>query len=124
MLVKPNGLKQIIADDEAHNRLAYIIPREKDIVLGGSAQVNDWNLEVDPQDTEEILRKAKLLSPLFNDVTILEEKVGLRPGRAEVRVEVENLDGKTIIHNYGHGGAGFTLSWGCAQDALELAQNL
>ncbi len=122
VVVKPNGLTQITADDEAHNNLAYIIPRETDIVLGGTAQVGDWNLEVDPKDTEEILQKAKLLAPSLDKVTIIEEKVGLRPGRYKVRLEAENIAGKTVVHNYGHGGAGFTLSWGCAHEVLCLIQ--
>jgi D-amino-acid oxidase len=47
--------------------------------------------------------------------------VGLRPGRAEVRLEKELISGKVIIHNYGHGGSGVTLSWGCAEEVVELA---
>ena len=38
-----------------------------------------------------------------------------------MRLEVEAVGrGNTIIHNYGHGGAGVTLSWGCAHDVVEL----
>lgn len=48
--------------------------------------------------------------------------VGLRPFRREgFRVEVERLGGKVVIHHYGHGGCGVTLSWGTAQIALEHA---
>ena len=36
-------------------------------------------------------------------------------------VRAEKLDAKTVIHNYGHGGAGITLSWGTAQLAVDLA---
>jgi D-amino-acid oxidase len=48
----------------------------------------------------------------------------LRPSRRSgVRVGAEKLpDGRSVIHNYGHGGAGFTLSWGCAQTVFELAR--
>jgi D-amino-acid oxidase len=55
--------------------------------------------------------------------TILAERVGLRPFRKSgVRIERGQLrDGRTVIHNYGHGGAGFTLSWGCAREVLEAA---
>ena len=59
-----------------------------------------------------------------SDTVLLRERVGLRPCRAGgVRVAAEKLrDDRTVIHNYGHGGAGFTLSWGCAQTVLELAR--
>jgi D-amino-acid oxidase len=122
--IKSNGFNQIIADDEGPNSLAVIIPRLDDIVLGGTTQANDWNLEVDPADTKEILRKAALLSPAFKHVEITSESVGLRPARDEVRLEVELAGPGAIVHNYGHGGSGFTLSWGCAQDVLEHIRQL
>jgi D-amino-acid oxidase len=122
--VKPNGFELVIADDEGHNGLAYIVPRINDIVLGGTAQVNDPNLEVDPKDTKEILRKCAAISPEFKNVEIISESVGLRPVRDEIRLEPENFCGKFVIHNYGHGGAGFTLSWGCAQDVVEIIEKL
>ena len=57
------------------------------------------------------------------EAEILEHKVGLRPGRSEVRVGREDLtDGIQCVHNYGHGGSGVTLSWGCAEEAAELVQ--
>ncbi|MBI3577624.1 FAD-binding oxidoreductase [Candidatus Gottesmanbacteria bacterium] len=122
--VKPNGFNEVIADDEAHNNLAYIIPRVHDIVLGGTAQVNDWNLNVDPKDTEEILRKCAAIRPEFKNVEIIGVSVGLRPARDVIRLETEEYGEKFVIHNYGHGGAGFTLSWGCAQEVLEKVQKL
>lgn len=122
--VKPNGFDQVIADDEGHNSLAYIIPRINDIVLGGTAQVNDWNLEVDPKDTKEILRKCAAIAPELKNVEIIGESVGLRPVRDEIRLEAEDYSGKTVIHNYGHGGSGFTLSWGCGQGVTSLVEKL
>ncbi|RIJ32619.1 FAD-dependent oxidoreductase [Henriciella mobilis] len=48
--------------------------------------------------------------------------VGLRPYRPQgYRLEAEALGGKTIIHNYGHGGCGVTMSWGTSPVAAELA---
>ena len=46
--------------------------------------------------------------------------VGLRPSRYEVRLEEETINGKKVIHNYGHGGAGVTLSWGCADEIVKM----
>ena len=51
--------------------------------------------------------------------------VGLRPFRPSgFVVRGEKLDSKTVIHNYGHGGAGITLSWGTANLAVEEAAKL
>src|SRR5690242_20400704 len=53
---------------------------------------------------------------------LIREVVGLRPFRPSgFVVRAEKLDEKTVIHNYGHGGAGITLSWGTAQLAADLA---
>ena len=53
---------------------------------------------------------------------VIRNTVGLRPFRPSgFVVRAEKLDAKTVIHNYGHGGAGITLSWGTAQLAVDLA---
>ncbi|MCW5876873.1 MAG: FAD-dependent oxidoreductase [Anaerolineales bacterium] len=116
--VRPNGFGEALLDDEGPNSLGYIIPRSADIVLGGTAQENDWDLSLRASDRADILRKAAAMHPAFAEVEILSEGVGLRPARPTVRLEAEALpDGKRLVHNYGHGGAGFTLSWGCAEEA-------
>ncbi|MEM9751660.1 MAG: FAD-dependent oxidoreductase [Pseudomonadota bacterium] len=53
---------------------------------------------------------------------VIRSVVGLRPYRAAGFVlKRENVARRTLIHNYGHGGCGVTLSWGCARMAVELA---
>ncbi len=53
---------------------------------------------------------------------IIRTTVGLRPHRpAGFVLRAEKLDETTIIHNYGHGGAGMSLSWGCGRRAAEMA---
>ena len=55
---------------------------------------------------------------------IVDVSVCTRPFRAQgPRIEAERRYGKTIVHNYGHGGAGWSLSWGSARLALELVQS-
>lgn len=55
---------------------------------------------------------------------IIREVVGLRPYRAEgFVVDAERVGNKLLIHNYGHGGAGITLSWGTASLAVDLARD-
>lgn len=116
------GLKKIVSDEDGPLGLSYIVPRSNDCILGGTAEENNWNLEVSFETADDILRKCSQLEPRLKDVNVLEHKVGLRPGRTEVRLEKEKLSGFTVIHNYGHGGAGFTLSWGCAEDVVALVQ--
>lgn len=117
-----NDYDRIVVGEPQADGLSMIAPRITDVVLGGTTQANNWNLEVDSQDTADILRKAASLSADFSDPDILDIRVGLRPARDEVRLETEEFGNGVVIHNYGHGGAGYTLSWGCAQDVLQLVQ--
>src|SRR5215213_1760528 len=55
---------------------------------------------------------------------IIREIVGLRPYRAEgFVVQAERVGNKLLVHNYGHGGAGITLSWGTATQAVDLLRD-
>jgi D-amino-acid oxidase len=105
----------VVCDDPP---LMYAIPRSNDCVLGGTNDVSN-NREADPRTTAQILSECErvLGQPA---PPLIRERVGLRPGRSSgIRVGAEKLrDGRPVIHNYGHGGSGFTLSWGCAETAL------
>ncbi|XP_074645143.1 D-aspartate oxidase-like [Tubulanus polymorphus] len=102
----------------------YIIVGKNYTTVGGVRQVNDWNLEEDPKDTEMIWKKAVEFMPSLRDAKRLGVYVGLRPARRPVRVEKEvmNFGSKTlkVVHNYGHGANGVGLSWGTAKHATEL----
>lgn len=68
---------------------------------------------------------AFLPTPDFSENNILRVVSGLRPLRAPgVRLEVESILNRKIVHNYGHGGSGFTLAWGSAEEAADLVANL
>ena len=55
---------------------------------------------------------------------VIREIVGLRPFRPEgFVVEAQKIGNKLLVHNYGHGGAGITLSWGTATQAVDLARD-
>ena len=116
---KIDGLSCAIVCDDAP--LMYAIPRTNDCVFGGTNEVSD-NLAADPATTERIVAECSRVLNIEKP-RVLAERVGLRPfRRSGVRLERDRLrDGRTVIHNYGHGGAGFTLSWGCAREVLELA---
>jgi D-amino-acid oxidase len=115
------GLSCAIVCDDAP--LMYAIPRTNDCVFGGTNDVSD-DLTADPATTSRIVAECSRVLNIEKP-RVLAERVGLRPfRRSGVRLERDRLrDGRTVIHNYGHGGAGFTLSWGCALEALELAQS-
>jgi len=107
----------IVCDDPP---LMYAIPRTNDCVCGGTNEVSD-NLDADPTTTAHILDECSRVLKIENP-PVLAERVGLRPFRKPgVRLERDRLrDGITVIHNYGHGGSGFTLSWGCAEEVFAL----
>jgi len=108
----------IVCDDPP---LMYAIPRTNDCVFGGTNDLSD-DRAVDAEATARIVAECSRVLEV-NKPEVLAEPVGIRPfRRSGVRVERTELrDGRTVIHNYGHGGAGFTLSWGCAREVLRLA---
>jgi D-amino-acid oxidase len=100
----------------------YVFPHGDVVVLGGTAEEGDWDLTPRAQTTERILRDCRAVYPQLGDAQVLAERVGLRPYRPEVRLEAEDLgDGRVVWHNYGHGGAGVTLAWGCARELTQAA---
>jgi D-amino-acid oxidase len=117
---KPDNLSCAVVCDDAP--LMYAIPRTNDCVFGGTNDLSD-DLSPDPKTTKAIVAECSRVLKI-NNSRVLRERVGLRPFRKSgVRVETEKLpDGRTVIHNYGHGGSGFTVSWGCAQAVFELAK--
>jgi D-amino-acid oxidase len=109
----------VVCDDPP---LMYAIPRTNDCVFGGTNEVSD-SREIDRSATSSILAECSRVLEI-DPPKVVSERVGLRPfRRSGVRLCTDRLpDGRRIIHNYGHGGAGFTLSWGCARKVLALAQ--
>jgi D-amino-acid oxidase len=121
--VRNPGLEGFILDEENPEGVTYVIPRSEDCVLGGTAQEGDWDTEPDPETAAGILRRCAKLEPRLAGAEVLEHKVGLRPGRPEIRLEREEVaNGPSRVHNYGHGGSGVTLSWGCAEETLRLVR--
>lgn len=100
--------------------VTYVIPRSRDVVLGGTAVDGAWDTTPDPDVAEEIRRRCAELEPRVAELPVVGHAVGLRPGRPAVRLEREEVDGTLVVHDYGHGGAGVTLSWGCADEVAQL----
>ena len=101
--------------------LTYVVPREETVVLGGTAQEGSDDLTPDAGTAEAIVARCAALVPAVAHARILEHRVGLRPARTAVRLERDVLaDGRPVVHCYGHGGAGVTMSYGCARDVVAL----
>jgi D-amino-acid oxidase len=102
-----------------------VVPRERDIVVGGTVGEGDWDCQPDQTTARMILERATALVPQLARAKVLRHRVGLRPSRPTVRLETQRYDGdRAVVHCYGHGGAGVTLSWGCADEVLAEVKTL
>jgi len=128
--------------------IRYIIPNVDTVVLGGTAQKNNWSTVVSDEDTEDIMRDLCQVFPSLREAPVEQVWVGLRPGRTPLRLDAENFhitssstsssssnsssssgsnsssgssssrSSVPIVHCYGHGGSGITLAYGCAKDVV------
>ncbi len=118
--VKCPGVKHFVVKDDI-----YVLYNREIVTIGGTHQEGNWSCEVDTNDSRTIWSGAVELCPQLRKAEILRETAGLRPGRPTVRLELETRrygsNVTPIVHNYGHGGSGVTLHWGCAGDAAQLA---
>ncbi|MBB5799088.1 FAD-dependent oxidoreductase [Streptomyces caelestis] len=122
VVVENPGIDTWLVSTDAAGEYAYMFPQPGGLVLGGTAEEDVWSLEPDPATAEAIIRRCAALRPEIAGARVLEHRVGLRPTRPAVRLERDTLpDGRLLIHNYGHGGAGVTVAWGCAEEAARLA---
>jgi D-amino-acid oxidase len=114
VVVEQLGLDEWWLDGEGPT---YVIPRTDDVVLGGTEDPGEWDRRPAAEVADDIVRRATELVPDVAKARVLRHKVGLRPARPSVRLERVG----DVIHCYGHGGAGVTLSWGCADEVARLA---
>ncbi len=127
---KLNKALSITLDERENSQnMIYLVPRENILLLGGLVEKDKWSTDITLEnytpiqqmherciDFLPILKRAKL------DVDE-PVRVGLRPARKR-NVRLEEEKGTTIIHNYGHGGSGVTLSWGCGREVVERIKSL
>jgi glycine/D-amino acid oxidase-like deaminating enzyme len=112
---------------EAESEEAYAIPRAGgELELGGTSEDHAWGRAVRPEVQARILRDNAAVVPSLSRAEVRDAWVGLRPcRRGGVRLELEwraaaGRRGVAVVHNYGHGGAGMCLSYGCADEVVRL----
>ena len=109
--------------------MIFIVPRGDDrLLLGGLVEPGEWgtNVGLDYPPIADLLRRNVQFLPVLASATLAHAepvRVGLRPFRGN-SVRLGHEPGTAIIHNYGHGGAGVSLSWGCAEHVAALATRL
>jgi D-amino-acid oxidase len=106
----------MLSDDRTPGALFYVIPRRHEFVVGGCAIDVDVVDPPAPDSERSRVILDRCHAQGFDPGEVLGAQTGLRPSRPEVRLEREGR----VIHNYGHGGAGYTLSWGCAEEVASL----
>lgn len=118
------GLTEWLLDQDDPQRLNYIVPRTDTVLVGGTAEDGDEDLTVRPDTATAILARCAKLIPGLDEARVLAHRVGLRPARPSVRLETEFTEQGPVVHCYGHGGAGVTLSYGCAEDVVSRTAEL
>jgi D-amino-acid oxidase len=117
VVVENPGLTEFFSEDTGPSEdLLHFSPHGETVILGGVAQPGQWSREPDLDTSAAILARCSEVEPRLRDARVLEHRVGLRPTRPSVRVDAQRVNGSLLVHNYGHGGAGVTLSWGCASE--------
>ncbi len=109
------------AADPASDATTYYFPQPGGLILGGTAEDGAWSLVPDPGVAESIVARCAVVRPEIAGARVLGHRVGLRPARGVVRVGRDvGAGGRLLVHNYGHGGAGVTVAWGCAEEVAGL----
>ncbi len=120
--VENPGVSQVWIDEHSGPEITYIVPRSRDVVLGGTSEDDVEDTTPDPEQTRKIIARCARLEPSLAHARIVSVAVGLRPVRSPLRLAAEAHGDRLLVHNYGHGGAGVTLSWGCAEAVCELVK--
>ena len=133
MLVRndPGATFSLSSCDDGPQEAAYIMKRAAGggTVLGGCSQNGNMESPADPNLAIRIMARCVDLCPKLTNgrgienLDIVRHGVGLRPNReGGARIEKEMIGSTRVVHNYGHGGAGYQCSYGCAQAAVKLVE--
>ncbi len=102
--------------------MVFIVPRgENMLLLGGLTEEDEWSLDIglhNYQPVRDMYRRCLEFMPVLARAELDPRepvRVGLRPLR-NGNVCLEREAATNVVHNYGHGGSGFSFSWGCAHE--------
>lgn len=112
-LLSPKNTYAVFLDNELP---LYIVYRKDAIIVGGTYEEGIEEAVTEEQTIHRLLENAYGVFPELRKQQVKGSWAGIRPFRPLVRVEKQGI----IIHNYGHGGSGFTLAWGCAREVAAL----
>jgi len=135
-VIVANPCNAIINQQHEDGDWTYIIPRPLNggTVIGGTKEKNNWNPHVDPSTRVKLLTRAAKMHPAIitnglppesGGFEVITDIVGRRPTRhGGIRLELENIDGRDVIHAYGTGSIGYEISWGVAEDVFKIVRNV
>jgi len=119
--VRNPGMTEFFAEHtETLGEMIYLLPQGDVLLLGGSAEEGVADPEPDMAVAAAILDRCSEIFPELATAEVLGHRAGIRPARPQIRLEAEG----NVIHNYGHSGAGVSVSWGCAEDVTSLVLGL
>ncbi|KAE8350254.1 FAD dependent oxidoreductase [Aspergillus coremiiformis] len=117
--------------DGSVGKTVFIVPRNDDtLVVGSITQRNNWelNLSLDSPEVKAMWERATEFLPVLKNADRDSQSLaqGLRPfSHLNVRVSPDSRANTCrIVHNYGHGGSGWTLAVGCARTCVRLVEEL
>jgi len=122
VIVDNPGITEFFTEDTGWSAdLLHIYPHGGRLVLGGVAQDGSWDMQPDASTARAIIQRCATIDPRVAGLSVRAHRVGLRPTRPAVRCETDpEVTGYNLLHNYGHGGAGVSLSWGCANEIRKM----
>lgn len=118
IVVSNPGVNYFFAERGDNKELFYWMPQGEKIVIGGTAEKIFSHTLIDEVQTKRMFDQAKRIEKKFAKSEFVAEKVGFRPCRDSIRFEFDKIY-QNVFHNYGHGGSGVSLSWGCAQSVVK-----
>jgi len=123
-VVNPGVTEFFAEHTDELGEMTYLLPQGDVLLLGGSAEKGESAMVPDLDIAAGIIQRCSRVVPAIAEAKVLGHRTGIRPQRPSIRLEHEDLGGRHIVHNYGHSGAGVSLSWGCADDVTEIVLGL